>query len=140
MGASVEEVRVAVLRTTAEGDEVVLVGSGANGGERTVQVMEGSKRIVSAEQVGEADEEGRYEAGFVLETATGELLEGMSVSFFPRPTRVDTSRVWQSQLRLNAATSPFLHPPYPLSPSSAPKSSTSSSPLLSLPPLHLSRA
>ncbi|GAA5969527.1 hypothetical protein JCM11641_008144 [Rhodosporidiobolus odoratus] len=75
VGASVEEVRVAVLRTSAEGDEVVLVGSGPKGGERTVQVMEGSKRIVSAEQVGEADEEGRYEAGFVLETATGELLE-----------------------------------------------------------------
>ncbi|GAA6031547.1 hypothetical protein JCM8097_006514 [Rhodosporidiobolus ruineniae] len=63
------EVTVAVLRSTEGGDEVVLVGK--EGVKGRVGVIEGARRMVSA--AGGVGEEG--EAGWVLETAEGELLE-----------------------------------------------------------------
>ncbi|GAA5832721.1 hypothetical protein JCM11251_005735 [Rhodosporidiobolus azoricus] len=70
IGSEAGEVVVAVLRTTAEGDEVLLVRR--DDGVRKLQIMEGARRIVPA--LGKIGEEGEEE-GFVLETAEGELLE-----------------------------------------------------------------
>ncbi|BGP18516.1 hypothetical protein JCM10213_002969 [Rhodosporidiobolus nylandii] len=68
IGAEAETATVAVLRTTGEETEVLLVKR--DDAIRRVGVMEGARRIVAAEKVGDDGEE-----GFVLETAVGEVLE-----------------------------------------------------------------